>query len=453
MTPINPLYTSQELETVLVKSRSSILIVHASKLNVALETVKNCPRIEHIIVVTDDQGEAIPEGAMDLTSVIQQHRDHQHVFDETIQEIHHKTDTHPYLLPYSSGTTGQPKGVCLTHANIVANLLQVDQAEGLAFAPNHTLISPLPFFHIYAFTVSMLYCAWKGQKVVTMSKRFDLETFCQLVETHKPERAHLVPPILIQLAKNKLIDKYDISSLQMIMSAAAPLSLETEKAVTTRLNCQVKQGWGMSELSPIGTINSDFNIKSGSIGPLVSSTVGKIVDPNGKSLGPNEHGELMIHGPQVMLGYLDDPEKTLECLSPSRWLRTGDVGYYDSDGFFYLVDRIKELIKVRGYPVAPAELESLLLTHESVADCAVIPKPDDESGELPRAYIVLNDGTEATSTIRDEIYDWVKERVAPFKRLDGGIVFVDAVPKSASGKILRRILRDQLKVEMEATSQ
>jgi len=148
-------------------------------------------------------------------------------------------------------------------------------------------------------------------------------------------------------------------------------------------------------------------------------------------------------------GYLDDPEKTAECLSQSGWLRTGDVAYYDEDGFFYITDRIKELIKVRGYPVAPAELEALLLTHDLINDVAVIQKPDDEHGELPRAYIVLKDPSKATDVTRNEIYDWVKERVAPYKRLDGGIVFQDAIPKSASGKILRRLLRDALAEELK----
>jgi 4-coumarate--CoA ligase len=298
MTPINPLYTKHELEVVLTKSRSSVLIVHVSKLDVALDTVKNCPRIKHVIVVTDDNGETIPQGTINLNDT----RQHEHTFDSTVQQIHHKTETHPFLLPYSSGTTGQPKGVCLTHSNIVANLLQAEQSESLAFGPDQKLISPLPFFHIYAFTFSMLYCAWQGQQIITMSGRFDLERFCQLVEEHQPERAHLVPPIILGLAKHPIVDNYNLSSMKMIVSAAAPLSVDTEQAVNKRIGTQVKQAWGMSELSPIGTINSDFDSKSGSIGPPAASTAAKVVDERGKSLGPNMHGELMIHGPQVMLG-------------------------------------------------------------------------------------------------------------------------------------------------------
>lgn len=247
-----------------------------------------------------------------------------------------------------------------------------------------------------------------------MSGRFDLELFCKLVEEHKPQRAHLVPPIILGLAKHPMVDNFDMSSLNMIISAAAPLGAEVEQATCQRLDCGVKQAWGMSELSPIGTITSDYNIKSGSIGPLASSTYGKIIDiETGRSLGPNEEGELVLKGPQVMLGYLDAADKTAECLSKDGWLRTGDVARYDEDGFFYITDRLKELIKVRGFQVAPAELEALLLTNEHVKDAAVIPVLDEASGELPRAYVVLKDTEEAGRKTEHDIEEWVKERVGP----------------------------------------
>jgi 4-coumarate--CoA ligase len=415
MTPINPLFTIQELCTVLERSKSSVLITHWSKLDVALQAVKKAESIEHVIVITDN-GEPIPEGTVDMNSLL----DHDKVFHDTLHNVHRTTHLHPFLLPYSSGTTGLPKAVTLTHENIVANLLQMEATEGLAFAPNHKVISPLPFFHIYAFTVSMLYPAWKGHTVITNSGRFDLELFCKTVEEHKPERSHLVPPILLGLAKHPIVDKYDLSSIKAIISAAAPASVEIEKAVEKRIGCIVKQGWGMSELSPLGTLSSDYNVKPGSVGPLVASTHGKVVDNEGKSLGPNTQGEL----------------------------RTGDVVYYDEDGFFYVVDRVKELIKVSGYPVAPAELEALLLTHDAVADVAVIQIPHDQKGEVPRAYIVLKDTDKARKTSDAAIYEWVQDRVAPYKRLDGGVVFVDTIPKSASGKILRRLLRDAVKAEI-----
>lgn len=299
--------------------------------------------------------------------------------------------------------------------------------------------------------MSLVNSAWKGNTVITNSGRFDFVQFLELVKEHRPNRAHLVPPIILGLAKHPLVDNYDFSSMKCIVSAAAPLGLETELAVKKRLDCEVKQAWGMSELSPIGTCNSDFSIKPASVGPLVPNTYGKIINENGKSLGPNESGELAIKGPQVMMGYLDDVDKTAECLSPSGWLRTGDVAHYDEEGYFFITDRTKELIKVRGFQVAPAELEALLLSNELVNDVAVIQIPDEESGELPRAYIVLKDQEKANDETKSEIYEWVKEKVAPYKRLNGGIVFTDTIPKSASGKILRRLLRDELKKELEGS--
>jgi acyl-CoA synthetase (AMP-forming)/AMP-acid ligase II len=447
--PINPMYTSNELSKVLDGSRSSVLIAHASKLDVALTSAKECTHVKHVVVITDDDDAPVPEGTTALNAI----RNHKHAFHETRHDIHNNTETYPACLPYSSGTTGLPKGVCLTHANLVANLLQCDIVEGMSFPESHKLISPLPFFHIYAFTVSMLYPAWKGQTVITKSGKFDLELFCKLVEEHKPQRSHLVPPILLGLAKHPVVDTYDLSSLRCIISAAAPMSRETEFAVKKRIGIEViKQAWGMSELSPIGTINSDFDAKSGSVGPLAPSTYGKVIDEHGKSLPPNTPGELVIKGPQVMMGYLDQPDKTLECLSESGWLRTGDVATYDEEGYFYITDRIKELIKVRGYPVAPAELEALLLTHEAINDAAVIQVPDKASGELPCAYVVLKENFKDVIA-QEDIYDWVKERVAPYKRLDGGVEFIDSIPKSASGKILRRILRDQMRSDLEEFEQ
>ena len=201
---------------------------------------------------------------------------------------------------------------------------------------------------------------------------------------------------------------------------------------------------GMSELSPVGTFVADSNQRIGSIGPLVPSTNGKIIDvETGKSLGPNEPGELVIKGPQVMMGYFNDIEKTKECLSDDGWLRTGDLAYYDEDGFFYITDRIKELIKVRGFQVAPAELEELILHNEHVQDVAVVQVPDDVSGELPRAYVVLKPSANPEEVTEEYLKDWVKERVSPHKRINGGVMFVEQIPKSASGKILRRILRDE----------
>jgi 4-coumarate--CoA ligase len=268
-----------------------------------------------------------------------------------------------------------------------------------------------------------------------------------MIQQHRPERSNLVPPIILGLAKNPIVEKYDLSSLKTIISAAAPLSVEMAEAASKRLGGTIiKEAWGMTELSPLGTVQSQA--KAGSVGALAPSTIGKVIDvETGESLPPNTPGELVLKGPQVMMGYKDEPEKTKECLSESGWLRTGDIAHYDEDGYFYITDRIKELIKTRGFQVAPAELEALLLTNEAVQDVAVIPFPDDESGEVPRAYVVLKPGASVTE---EQIKEWMKPKVAPFKRLEGGVVFTESIPKSASGKILRRVLRDELKQQMAA---
>ncbi|KAL9187976.1 hypothetical protein ACHAXT_006354 [Thalassiosira profunda] len=443
VTPINPLFHVEELTKILVPSNSKILFTHAKLLPVALEAAKEAPCVEHIVVIPDVASDGnIPEGAEKLESLSA------HDGAPITQHPINSLDNHPWMLPYSSGTTGLPKGVMLSHANMISNLLQMDGVEGSVFPQHEKLISPLPFFHIYGMLASLLYSGWRGQELITTSDRFDLEKFCALVEEHKPHRSHLVPPIILGLAKHPAVDQYDMSSLKMIISAAAPLGKDTEEAVSKRLALKVKQAWGMSELSPLGTIMSDSCIRVGSIGCVVPSTEGKIIDPDtGKSLGPNETGELCIRGPQVMMGYLNSLDKTKECLSDDGWLRTGDFAHYDKDGYFYITDRIKELIKVRAFPVAPAELEELLLTNENVQDAAVVPIPDEEAGELPRAYVVLKPSADPKKVTGDSLKEWVKEKVVPYKRI-ASVKFVTEIPKSASGKILRRLLRDEIKKEL-----
>jgi len=445
LTPINPQYKVNELVPILNKSETTVLITHWSTVDVALEAMKDAKTVKHVVTIPEDDGLPVPEGTISLSSL----KEHSNPLHDTNPSVFEDPANHPFLLPYSSGTTGLPKGVCLSHTNLVANLQQLEIIDSISFPPNHKLISPLPFFHIYGYLVSALYTAWQGQEIITMSGRFDLELFCQLVEKYQPQRAHLVPPILIGLAKHPVVDNYDLSSMLTIVSAAAPLAKETENAVIERVGCEIKQGWGMSELSPIGLFSSDYNIKSGSVGQLVPNTYGKVVDPETKkALGPGEPGELMIKGPQVMLGYLNEQEKTRECLDDDGWLRTGDISHYDEDGFFFITDRIKELIKVRGFQVAPAELEALLLTHPSIDDVAVIPVEDEMSGELPRAYVSVRKDELSQKLTEDEVKEWVKEKVAPHKRLAGGVEFIDQIPKSASGKILRRILREKYKEEV-----
>jgi acyl-CoA synthetase (AMP-forming)/AMP-acid ligase II len=341
------------------------------------------------------------------------------------------------VLPYSSGTTGFPKGVMLTHHNLVANLVQLDQHHHLS--EEDRVIAVLPFFHIYGQVVVMNNALYKGATVVTMPK-FELEAFLSLLQEHRITCAHLVPPIILALAKHPMVDGYDLSSLRRIMSGAAPLDAGLADLCAQRLGVNVFQGYGLTETSPVTHCTPDDDPaknKPGSIGPPLPNTDVRVVDwGTGETFGPNQDGELWVRGPQVMQGYLNNPEATAHAIDQDGWFHTGDIGHADADGYFTIVDRLKELIKYKGYQVPPAELEALLIGHPGVADAAVIPKKDEEAGEIPKAFVVR---VEATVIDEAGVMDYVAERVAPHKRIRE-VEFIDAIPKSASGKILRRVL-------------
>jgi len=338
-------------------------------------------------------------------------------------------------LPYSSGTTGLPKGVMLTHRNLVANLCQCAPVMGVS--DQDTVLAVLPFFHIYGLTVVMGMALARGATVVTMP-RFDLEEFLRLHQDHGVTRGFVVPPIMLALAKHPLVDKYDLSALEFLTSGAAPLSAELEVAVSERIGCLVNQGYGLTETSPVltTTAKDEASIRHGSVGLLIPGTQAKVADPDsGATLGPNDVGELCFRGPQTMQGYLNNPEATAAMLREDGWLHTGDLGYVDDDGYVFVVDRVKELIKYKGLQVAPAELEAVLVSHPAVADAAVIGVPDEEAGEAPKAFVVA-----AAEVGPDDLMAWVSERVAPHKRVRV-VEFTDAIPKSPSGKVLRRLLQ------------
>jgi len=278
-----------------------------------------------------------------------------------------------------------------------------------------------------------------GATLVTMP-RFDLEGYLALVQAHRATKAHLVPPIVLALAKSPLVERYDLSSLQLVNSGAAPLSAELAQAAAARVGCPVVQGYGMTESSPVTHVTplDPARHRLGSIGPPVPNTECRIVDlSSGAELGPGEEGEVCVRGPQVMRGYLDDPEATAATVDPDGWLHTGDVGRADEDGYVVLVDRVKELIKYKGYQVAPAELEAVLLEHPAVAEAAVVGRPDEEAGEVPKAFVAL-----AGDATAEELMAFVAERVAPYKKLRA-LEFVEEIPKSPSGKLLRRVLNER----------
>jgi acyl-CoA synthetase (AMP-forming)/AMP-acid ligase II len=282
----------------------------------------------------------------------------------------------------------------------------------------------------------------KGATLVVLP-RFDLVEFLTALQDQRVNRAFVAPPIVLALAKHPLVAQYDLSALQVVFSGAAPLDGDLAQACADRLGCAVQQGYGMTELSPVShaQAHGDTRVKPGTVGPLIPNTLARVVDvATGADLGVGEAGELWIKGPQVMQGYLGRREDTDATVDADGWLHTGDVGKVDEDGDWFIVDRVKELIKYKGYQVPPAELEAVLLGHPQIADAAVVAGHDAEGEEIPHAFVAVAAGAELTA---QEVQDFVAERVAPYKRVRA-VTFVEAIPKSASGKILRKDLRAQL---------
>ena len=417
-TTANPLYTADELSRQLLDSRAKYVVTVPALAGRAREAAAAAGGLEVIVF-----GEA--PGCMTFESLVAAGGKAPSVAVEPADLV---------ALPYSSGTTGLPKGVMLTHRNLVANLAQCDFIDA-SVAGDH-VIGVLPFFHIYGMVVVLCMILRRGATVVTMPQ-FDFEQYLQLTQKYRVKAAYLVPPIALALAKHPLVDKYDLSSLEMINSGAAPMGAELERACAARLNCVVKQGYGMTEASPVTHfIPADPTLgRHGSCGMLLPNTECKVLDLTTRAeVGPGEHGELLIRGPQVMAGYLNQPQATADTVDADRWLHTGDVGYADEDGYFFIVDRLKEFIKYKGYQVAPAELEAVLLTHPAVADAAVIPCAHAEAGEIPKAFVVKRHEVTA-----EELMAFVAGIVAPYKKVRA-VEFVEKIPKSGSGKILRREL-------------
>ncbi|MEW1613962.1 MULTISPECIES: 4-coumarate--CoA ligase family protein [unclassified Streptomyces] len=349
-------------------------------------------------------------------------------------------------LPYSSGTTGTPKGVMLTHRSIATNLEQL--RPFIPMGEGDRILAVLPFFHIYGLTALMNAPLRCGSTVVVLP-RFDLAQFLQAIQTHRITGLYVAPPIVLALAKHPLVGEYDLSSLRYIVSAAAPLDAELAQACSARLGLPpVRQAYGMTELSP-GTHVVPLSVEEpppGTAGKLLPNTEMRIVsleDPV-RDAEPGADGEILIRGPQVMKGYLGRPDATADMIDADGWVHTGDVGRADADGWLFVVDRVKELIKYKGYQVAPAELEALLLTHEQVADAAVIGVYDAEGNEVPKAFLVRSPAGDGLTT--EDVMAYVAERVSPYKKVRQA-EFIEAVPRAASGKILRRELRDREKTE------
>ncbi len=356
---------------------------------------------------------------------------------DPVDQVEVDPASHVVVLPYSSGTTGLPKGVELTHRNLVANLAQTSALSNTA--EGEVILAVLPFFHIYGMQVLMNGVLFHGASTVTMP-RFDLAEFLRTIQDHRVTRVAAVPPMVLALAKHPMVDDYDLTSLIQVGSGAAPLSAEVEIEAARRTGAEVTQGFGLTETSPVTHMPLVGRSRSGSSGILIPNTEARVVDPETQEdLGVDQPGELWLRGPQVMKSYLNAPEATAQSLDPDGWLHTGDIGRVDADDHWYITDRLKELIKYKGFQVAPAELEAVLLTHPGVVDAAVIGVPDEEAGEIPKAFVVRRPDVEVGAA---EVMDHVAERVASYKRVRE-VEFIDQIPKSLSGKILRRVLRER----------
>jgi acyl-CoA synthetase (AMP-forming)/AMP-acid ligase II len=418
VTTLNPLYREREVEHQL-EDAEAVVVFAAKALLPTLEAVRGrLPKVRQAYAIEDIwelvAGESPEPEPVDI---------------DPEQDL--------AVLPYSSGTTGLPKGVMLSHYNLTSNMRQM-LGTGLV-SEDSVLLAFLPFYHIYGLMVLLNTTLVSGASCLVMP-RFDPDRTLQLIEKYKVSDFFVVPPALLGLAHHPKLDQHDHSSLRYILSGAAPLPAEVANLAAQRFGCPILQGYGMTETSPLTNTSPLDAIKTASVGPPVPDTQEKVVDmDSGEELPVGETGELLIFGPQVMRGYWKQPEATAETISPDGWLRSGDIVRMDEDGYLYIVDRAKEMIKYKGYQVAPAELEAVVMEHPAVLDAAVIPKREFEAGEIPKAFVVLKEGQQASA---DEIMAFVAERVAPYKKLRE-LEFVQAIPKNPSGKILRRDLIEQ----------
>lgn len=429
VTTINSLYTAQDVANQLVDSGATWLFTISPLLPSAQPAAESVGfDAEHLIVIDSVAGHP------SLADLLAEATDAPAVtFDPA---------THVAVLPYSSGTTGRPKGVMLSHRNLVAN---VEQARNLlTVVADDRLLALLPFFHIYGMTVLLNLAFKQRARLVTMAK-FELPEFLRIIQDHACSYVFIAPPIAVALAKHPLVDSYDLSSVHTILSGAAPLDGALSDAVGHRLGCRMLQGYGMTEASPVTHLipQDALDLPPGSVGFTIPNVVCKLISTaTGEEIevpaeGVSEPGELLVHGPNVMLGYLNNEQATAETLDAEGFLHTGDIATVSAEGVVRIVDRSKELIKYKGYQIAPAELEALLLTHPLIADSAVIGVLDDDGQEIPKAFVVIVAGATVTG---DEVMAFVEERVSPHKKVRR-VEFIDVIPKSSSGKILRKDLR------------
>jgi acyl-CoA synthetase (AMP-forming)/AMP-acid ligase II len=430
-TTVNSGYREREIAHQLNDSGAEVLIAHATLVQVAESARDAIPGLRRVIPINEtsedpDSFWGVIEGATSAPPTV--------VADPEDLAV----------LPYSSGTTGLSKGVMLTHSNVTANIRQLigRPDESSVGREDDVILVHLPLFHIYGMNVLMNPAIALGATQVMMG-RFDMELFLDLLTRHRVTQVYSVPPVGLGLTQYPRVGEYDLTAVRFGFFGAAPMSAELQERIQESVGFPIVQGYGLTEASPL--TNLDYvepeRGRPGSVGPGAADTEEKVVDLETgiREVAAGEMGELLIRGPQVMKGYHDNAQATAETLTDDGWLHTGDIVRMDPDGYVWVLDRKKELIKYKGFQVPPAELEGLMLEHLAVADAAVIGKPDVEAGEVPKAFVVRKQGTVVSG---DDLMRFIAEKVATFKQVRD-VEFVDAIPKNPSGKILRRVLIEQ----------
>ncbi|CAN6177293.1 unnamed protein product [Urochloa humidicola] len=432
-TTANPFYTPHEIHRQAAAAGATVIVTEAC----AAEKVRAFAAERGVAVVTVDGGF---EGCLLLRDLM-----------DAAEPLDADEEVDPdevVALPYSSGTTGLPKGVMLTHRSLVTSVAQQVDGENpnLYFSKEDVLLCVLPLFHIYSLN-SVLLAGLRAGCAIVIMRKFEIGALVDLVRKHGVTVAPFVPPIVVEIAKSPRVGSDDLASIRMVMSGAAPMGKDLQDAFMAKIpNAVLGQGYGMTEAGPVLAMclafaKEPFEVKSGSCGTVVRNAELKIVDPDtGASLCRNQPGEICIRGEQIMKGYLNDPEATKNTIDKDGWLHTGDIGYVDDDDEIFIVDRLKEIIKYKGFQVPPAELEALLITHPEIKDAAVVSMKDELAGEVPVAFIIRTEDSEISG---DEIKQFVAKEVVFYKRINK-VFFTDSIPKNPSGKILRKDLRARL---------
>ncbi|KAI1379725.1 acetyl-CoA synthetase-like protein [Hypoxylon crocopeplum] len=464
VTPANAMYSAAELGHQLKSSGAKALITCIPLLDTALKAARSCniPDDKVFIMQLPGQFDSVPFKTL----------------DDLIDEGQSLPEVEPLVwskgqgarqvayLCYSSGTSGLPKAVMIAHRNVIANMMQIrwheDPGRRAKGVETQAQLGLLPFSHIYGLVVVAQGSTYRGDAVIVLP-RFELKTLLETIQRFKINFMHIVPPIVIQMLRNpELCAKYDLKSLRFVYTGAAPLGAETHDDMLKAFPfLDVGQGYGMTETSTVVISTGENDVMIGTSGSLVPACRAKLIGEDGNEITEyDKRGELWVQSPSVTLGYLNNEKATTEAYvwdHDGRWMRTGDVAVVrkSTSGYEHIavVDRLKELIKVKGHQVAPAELEAHLLSHPSVNDCTVIPVPDESSGEVPKAFVVkaASAASRPDEEVSREICKWVEEHKARYKWLKGGVEFIDAIPKSPSGKILRRLLKDQEREKRRAS--